>query len=110
MAGRTPPLPRRSRGPAGNRSATGGTRQENAASEGHPEEIADAAGAPKIPSDPQVQKLIDQLGNDKFAEREAAGRRLEALGESAFLALRKAVASSPDPEIRQRAGRVAEAI
>jgi WD40 repeat protein len=69
-----------------------------------------AAGAPKIPSDPQVQKLIDQLGNDKFAEREAAGRRLEALGESAFLALRKAVASSPDPEIRQRAGRVAEAI
>jgi WD40 repeat protein/serine/threonine protein kinase len=69
-----------------------------------------AAGAPKIPSDPQVQKLIDQLGSDKFAEREAASRRLEALGESAFLALRQAAASSPDPEIRRRAERVAEAI
>jgi hypothetical protein len=70
----------------------------------------EAADAPKKPTDPQVQQLIAQLGSDSFAEREAASKRLEAIGEPAWNAARKAAAGSPDPEIRHRAGRVAEAI
>jgi WD40 repeat protein len=69
-----------------------------------------AADAPKKPTDPQVQELIDRLGCDSFNERQDANRRLEALGEPAFHALRKAAATSPDPEIRYRARRLARAL
>jgi tetratricopeptide (TPR) repeat protein len=40
-----------------------------------------AADTPKKPSDPQVQELINQLGSDKFDEREAATRRPDTLGD-----------------------------
>jgi hypothetical protein len=51
----------------------------------------------------EIEKLIQQLGSPRFAEREAATKRLEAIGEPAVDALRKAVASNPDAEIRRRA-------
>ena len=61
-------------------------------------------------SPPEVQRLIDQLGSEDFIEREAASKRLDAIGEPAWNALRKAADISRDPEIRQRAQRLAEAI
>jgi hypothetical protein len=53
----------------------------------------------------RVARLIEQLGNDSFAKREAASKDLEAIGEPALGSLRKA-ASSGDAEIRSRARRV----
>jgi hypothetical protein len=54
----------------------------------------------------RVARLVRQLGHDKYAAREAAGRELEAIGEPALGALRTATAASPDAEVRDRAGRV----
>ncbi len=51
----------------------------------------------------RIARLVEQLGSMKFPEREAAGKRLEALGPAALDALRKAVASE-DVEVRRRAG------
>ena len=51
----------------------------------------------------KVDRLIKQLGNDDFAKREAASKELNALGEPALAALRKATASDTDPEIQRRA-------
>jgi hypothetical protein len=51
----------------------------------------------------RIAGLIKQLGDDEFAMREAAGKALEAIGEPALGALRKAAASRDDPEIRRRA-------
>jgi RNA polymerase sigma factor (sigma-70 family) len=50
----------------------------------------------------RVAKLIEQLGSDTFADREAASRELERVGSAALEALRKA-AQSADLEIRRRA-------
>src|SRR5262249_45908583 len=55
-------------------------------------------------------KLIAQLGSDSFDDREAASQRLDAIGEPAWAALRKAAGTSSDAEIRQRAQRLAEGI
>jgi uncharacterized protein (TIGR03067 family) len=65
------------------------------------------------PSEPvadRVARLIEQLGHDQFAKREAASKELDAIGEPALDALRKAAASDRDPEIRSRAGRIVEAL
>jgi hypothetical protein len=51
----------------------------------------------------EIDKLIQQLGTPKFAERQEAARRLEAIGEPAVDALRKAAKKNPDAEIRRRA-------
>jgi RNA polymerase sigma factor (sigma-70 family) len=50
----------------------------------------------------QIAKLIEQLGTDTFADREAASRGLERLGAAALEGLRKA-AQSNDVETRRRA-------
>lgn len=50
-----------------------------------------------------VPRLIEQLGSKSFEEREAAVKRLEALGDAALPALREAVKSATDPEVRRRA-------
>lgn len=50
----------------------------------------------------RVAKLIEQLGSDSFADREAATRGLERLGAAALEGLRKA-AQSNDVETRRRA-------
>jgi hypothetical protein len=51
----------------------------------------------------EIDRLIQQLGSPQFAERQAASKGLEAIGEPAVEALQKAVASSPDAEVRRRA-------
>jgi uncharacterized protein (TIGR03067 family) len=58
----------------------------------------------------RVASLIRQLGHEEFEKREAASRELEAIGEPALDALRKARASDADPEIRRRAGGVIQVI
>jgi hypothetical protein len=50
----------------------------------------------------RIAKLIEQLGNDDFDEREKASTGLDALGEPALDALRQAVKST-DAEVRKRA-------
>src|SRR5947209_4425555 len=61
------------------------------------------------PTPAEVRRLVTQLGSDEFAEREAASRRLEAIGAPALPALHQAAASQ-DPEVRRRAGQVIPAI
>lgn len=58
----------------------------------------------------KITSLIKQLGHDKFAIREAASKELLAIGEPALDALRKATATTNDPEVRLRAGRIIESI
>src|SRR5262245_22058117 len=64
-----------------------------------------AAAPPPSPRAAEVERFIAQLGSDAFAEREAASKRLEAIGEPALEALRKAL-TSDDLEVRDRARRV----
>ncbi len=57
----------------------------------------------------EIKRLIGRLGSNRFAERAAASKRLEAMGEAALGPLRSA-AASPDPEIRKRAEAILRAI
>jgi formylglycine-generating enzyme required for sulfatase activity len=57
----------------------------------------------------RVAALIERLGSDAFAEREAAGKALVAVGEAALPALR-AAARHPDAEVRDRSARVVYSI
>lgn len=66
--------------------------------------IDDAALGDRVP------RLIQQLGDDSFVAREAASKELEAIGDAALEALRKAASAAKDPEIRQRAAGVIQAI
>jgi hypothetical protein len=61
-------------------------------------------GDPGKETEPErIVRLIKQLGDEAFAKREAASKELEAIGEPAAAALRRAAASSDDVEIRRRA-------
>jgi hypothetical protein len=60
--------------------------------------------------DDRIAALIRQLGDEKFVVRQTASKELEAIGESALAALRKAAASSDSPEIRRRAEQLVRAI
>ena len=66
-------------------------------------------GADKDPDPARVAALVDQLGARRYADREAAGKGLVAVGEPALPAIRQAV-SSPDPEVGLRARQVTLAI
>jgi uncharacterized protein (TIGR03067 family) len=57
-----------------------------------------------------IARLIQQLGDDVFAKREAASKALDAIGKPALGPLRKAAASSGDAEIRLRARRLVQGI
>jgi HEAT repeat protein len=57
-----------------------------------------------------VIRLIEQLGDDAFARREAAQRELVKIGKPALAALRRASTTSPDLEVRRRATKAIEAI
>src|SRR5437899_10233783 len=63
----------------------------------------------QIPSDTlktrtsEIKRLICQLGGEKFHDREAAGKALEAIGPEALVALQKAASNNDDEEIRRRA-------
>jgi len=65
---------------------------------------------PKKAQTDRIARLVKQLGDDAFAQREAASKELETIGAPALAALRKAVASSDDFEIRRRAERIVETI
>jgi HEAT repeat protein len=58
----------------------------------------------------RIARLIMQLGDHAFARREKASKELDAIGEPAVAALRKAAASSGDLEIRRRAEQVVGSI
>ncbi len=60
---------------------------------------------PAEPIDERVARLVKQLGHKEFAKREAASKELDAIGEPALKALRKA-ATDDDAEIRQRAAKI----
>jgi WD40 repeat protein len=70
--------------------------------------LALLAAAP--PADrPKVRALIEQLGADTFAEREAASKTLLKIGPPALTPLRKALFAK-DLEVRRRARRLVDAI
>jgi hypothetical protein len=74
---------------------------------GGPEEQTRIVGirarrGPTGPAAAEMDRLIRQLGSDKFVEREAASKALEALGKVAVPLLRQALASA-DAEVRSRA-------
>jgi WD40 repeat protein len=54
------------------------------------------------PDADEIARLVKQLGDDDFARREGASKRLAAIGEPALGALQKA-ANSDDAEVRRRA-------
>jgi hypothetical protein len=58
----------------------------------------------------EVPRLIQQLGSPKFAERETASRRLDAVGVPALNPLRQAAHTDTDAEIRRRARDLVQAI
>jgi hypothetical protein len=65
--------------------------------------VARAADVAKpAASDDEVRQLINQLGSDSYAKREAASKRLKAIGKPALGAL-KAALDSGDAEVVSRA-------
>jgi len=67
------------------------------------------AGAGDQLSADKIARLVMQLGDDHFSQREAASEELNRIGEPALDALRKS-ASSDDPEVRYRAEQIRTAI
>ena len=59
--------------------------------------------------DPEVEKLVKQLGSPQFAEREDAEKKLKALGVKAKAAV-KAGMADPDPEVAARSAAIWNAI
>jgi hypothetical protein len=71
---------------------------------------ADTPVVAKAGSPAQIERLIQQLGSDRFSEREAAAKALEAIGVPALEALRRAASRDADAERRQRAGELVRRI
>jgi sulfatase modifying factor 1 len=69
-----------------------------------------SAAPPQQPSPEKLAQLIEQLDDDKFAQREVASQQLQEFGESVLPALRRAVASAKDDEVRSRAEQIMRAI
>jgi uncharacterized protein (TIGR03067 family) len=61
------------------------------------------------PSALEIGPLIQQLGSDRYVEREAASKKLEVFGERALPVLRKA-RHSKDAEVRKRASLLIEVV
>src|SRR5438874_1392601 len=62
------------------------------------------------PDTTEIDRVVQRLGSPKFAEREAAAKRLDAVGEPALDSLRKTAAGTEDAEIRRRAESLIKAI
>jgi RNA polymerase sigma factor (sigma-70 family) len=86
--------------PAIQQAAAGEAEPPRPNAEAPPSRTADAG---KAADAAEVERLIRQLGSDRFTEREEATQALEKIGEPAYEALRKAAADSDDVEIRKRA-------
>jgi hypothetical protein len=72
--------------------------------------VADAGASPGGRGTPErIGQLITQLGSSRFREREQAATELDAIGEPALSALKKA-AQDPDLEVRRRAEALATGI
>ncbi|MCI0704825.1 MAG: STN domain-containing protein [Planctomycetia bacterium] len=54
------------------------------------------------PVDADIERMIKDLGSDDWRTREKAGRDLEAKGERALPAMRKALLATDDPEVQRR--------
>jgi len=67
---------------------------------------ADKKDRKPVPSAAQIQTWVKQLGDDDFKVREEATRNLIEAGEVAFEEVTK-VTKSKDPEVNQRAWRIA---
>jgi hypothetical protein len=63
----------------------------------------------EAPDAAKIAKLVEQLGSDSFADRQKANDALDAIGEPALEALRKAT-SSTDAEVRKRAKELVDKI
>jgi uncharacterized protein (TIGR03067 family) len=59
-----------------------------------------------VASPGEIEELVPRLGSPRFAEREAATGRLQAIGERARDALQTAADKSNDAEARRRAARL----
>jgi WD40 repeat protein len=57
----------------------------------------------------EIERLIQELGNDEFMVRDKATRRLAEIGKPALEALQKAARSHADPEVRNRAAKLLRA-
>jgi HEAT repeat protein len=68
--------------------------------------LAEQEKAPR--KDDPCEKLIAQLGDDDFKQREAASKALEAKGTAALPPLLRAAALAEDAEVRARARRVVD--
>src|SRR5436853_7002627 len=55
------------------------------------------------PTSAEIDRLIRQLGSQRFAERETAAKSLDAISYPALNALRNAEARDKDLEVRRRA-------
>ncbi|HEV3443197.1 MAG TPA: sigma-70 family RNA polymerase sigma factor [Gemmataceae bacterium] len=71
---------------------------------GDEQPVATNTSAVATPNSVKIDRLIQQLGSNRFAEREQATRTLEKIGEPALEALRKAAQAAEDREIKQRSG------
>jgi len=54
-------------------------------------------------SNDELKKLVDELGAGDYAKREAAAKKLKAIGKPALPALKKAIADADDAEVVSRA-------
>jgi hypothetical protein len=61
---------------------------------------ADLAVPPNIRA--KARQLVQQLGSEKFADREAAQEELEEMGRFAYRALLDGANADPNPEVRHR--------
>jgi hypothetical protein len=65
------------------------------------------ANSPRVEA-AHVGHLIEQLGSPVYAQRQAATKALEAIGEPALEPLRWAYASTQDAEVQKPAGRLVD--
>src|SRR5437868_4965206 len=63
-----------------------------------------------VPDAKAIRALVAQLGDSSFELREAAAKRLRAIGEPALDLLEKSALESTDPEVRYSAGLLVGAI
>jgi WD40 repeat protein len=64
---------------------------------------AEVKPAPAGPTEAELDRVLKNLGSEEFATREKASKELTGFGESAVPGVRKRVAATESPEVRQRA-------